>query len=571
VARILGISAHYHEAAAALVIDGKVVAALAEERLSRVKNDARLPFRAAHKCLELGQLRAQDLDEVVFYEDPFERLERVLVTSLRDYPRGAAGLPGIFRSQWGSRIWVLDLLAEGLGVSRRVVTHRRHHHCHAASAFFLSSFERAAVLTVDGVGEGMTTGLFLGEGNALTFEECLTFPHSLGLLYAAFTAYLGFEVNEGEHQVMGLSAFGKPRYLEKFARVVRSFPDGSFELVPEFFNFQGDASALYSSRLEGVFGPSRAYKREFGPFGEDGFEDPDSQRFADIAASLQATLERVLLGLCRRLRTKTESSHLCLAGGVALNALANARIFREAGFQDIFVQPAAGDAGGAMGAAILGSLEHGDPRPAPLDSAALGVPLDEHRAVELAEALGLLVEPCEDIAGAAVKQLQSGNIIAWAQGRSEWGPRALGQRSILCRADLPSLRTRLTDAIKKRETFRPFAPVTLESEAPRYFEYRKNSMTPFMTTVCQVRDPELALVTHVDGSARLQTVKEGNPLEPVLSQMSSKGNKPVLLNTSLNGSGEPLATTEGDVLGLFSRTNIDALFLERYLIRRPTR
>lgn len=575
-ARILGVSAHYHDAAAALVVDGRIVAALQEERVSRVKNDPRLPLRAARICLALGGLEAGDLDEVVFYEEPFMRLERVLTTSLRALPRGAFGLPSVLRRQWTSKIWVLDALAEGLGVERAKVTTRRHHDSHAASTFFSSPFEEAAILTVDGVGEATTTAIHHGQSGLIREMEHLEFPHSLGLLYAAFTSYLGFEVNEGEHQVMGLSAYGRPRYASEFARLLRTSKDGSFELDPQALDLRGDADALHGPLLVALLGSPRSYKRPFGPFENGAFVDAESQRYADIAASLQAALEAALLGLARRAKQITGATKLCLAGGVALNAVANRRLWDEAGYDDVFVQPAAGDAGGALGAAFLGALGRGDARPSPLAHVALGMPLEPAKAHAIGAEMGLRVSTCSEPANEIARRLARSEVVAWAQGRSEWGPRALGQRSILGRADSLAVKERIQHVVKRREGFRPFAPAVLESEAARFFDYRRNSMTPFMTTVCQVKSTDLATqtlagVTHVDGSARLQTVTPDGTFFELLTRLPDHGLPPVVLNTSLNGPGEPLATSEADVLAFFATADLDALVLDDLLFERTGR
>ena len=573
---ILGISAHYHDAAAALVVDGKIVAALQEERISRVKNDPRLPLAAARVCLELAGLHPADLDEVVFYEEPFSRLERVLTASLRALPRGALGLSSVLRRQWASKLWVLDALAEGLEVPRARVTTRRHHQSHAASAFLPSPFPEAAILTVDGVGEATTTAIHHGRGTVIEELEHLEFPHSLGLLYAAFTSYLGFEVNEGEHQVMGLSAYGRPRYRGELGRILRVSADGTFELDPTALDLRGDADALHGPLLVALLGPPRRYKQPFGSFHNGAFQDADSQRYADVAASLQAALEEALLGLARRAKRATGASYLCLAGGVALNAVANRRLWQEAGFDDLFVQPAAGDAGGALGAALLGALDRGDPRPSALEHVALGRPLVPARAHAIGAEMGLRVTTPEDPVDEVARRLAQSQVVAWAQGRCEWGPRALGQRSILGRADSASVKDRIQHVVKRREGFRPFAPAVLESHASRFFDYRPGSMTPFMTTVCQVKTSDAAAraltgVTHVDGSARVQTVKAGGSFFELLTRLPQHGLEPVLLNTSLNGSGEPLATSEADVLGLFATSDLDALFLGELLFERSPR
>jgi len=564
-AAVLGISAHFHDAAAALVIDGKIVAAIQEERLSRIKHDAQLPIRAARACLALAGIEAGALDAVAFYESPYGKLERVLLSIVRAFPRSRGQFGRALASQLGDKIWVTDELSERLGVPRSRVRLGDHHASHAASAYLTSPYERAAVLTVDGVGEETTTAIWLGEGGTLRLVERLAFPHSLGLFYAAYTAWLGFAVNEGEYKVMGLSAFGSPRYEEEVGRTLRLEEDGSFHLDLSYFAHTHDAEQGYSSRLETLLGPRRAPGRPWD------LSAPEDQRYADVAASVQRLLERALLALARRARARTATDALCLAGGVALNAVANARLLAESGFARVFVHPAAGDAGGALGAALLVSRELGDPRPAAMTDAALGLAPDGAQALELAASLGFPAARVEDLAEEASACLLRGEVVGWVQGRFEWGPRALGQRSLLALPRDVQMRERINRVIKEREPFRPFAPATTVAAAPGLFEAAPNDMTPFMTTVCPVRPAARELLPaacHTDGSARVQTVAEGAALFPLLQALEAAGTAPVVLNTSLNLAGEPMVAGAVDALALFARRSIDALFIEDVLIRR---
>ncbi|PZR03958.1 MAG: carbamoyl transferase [Archangium gephyra] len=561
---ILGISANYHDAAAALVVDGQLVAAMQEERFSRVKNDASVPIAAARACLALAKLEAAALDEVVFYENPYRKLERVLLSSLRTFPRALRQFPRALASQLGGKLWVLDQLSSQLGVAREKVTHREHHASHAASAFFASPFERAAILTVDAVGEETSTALWLGEGNALTRKEHVAFPHSLGLLYSALTAYLGFEVNEGEYKVMGLAAFGKPRFRDEFARLISLRPDG-FELNLEYFDAHTNTDVGFSSKLEALLGPRRAPGT---PWLLDGNEL--DARCADIAATLQAVLEEALLALAARAKSVTGADALCLAGGVALNAVANARLFRDAGFSELFVQPAAGDAGGALGAALLAAAERGEPRTT-FTHAAWGTPVSGALAAELGNALGLQVTRVSSPVEAASELLLRGEVLAWVQGRFEWGPRALGQRSLLALPTPLAVKERINRVIKRREPFRPFAPMVLESHAREFFGAFAPRLTPFMTTVADVNVAHVAkleAVTHFDGTARLQTVRGDTLHGELLGSVGAQTGAPVLLNTSLNGQGEPIVATEADALAFLLAHPVDALLVDDALIRR---
>ncbi len=565
---VLGISAHYHDAAAALVVDGRVIAAIQEERLSRIKNDPGLPIAAALACLQFAGIDPAAVDALAFYEEPFAKLERVMVHLLRHLPRTWRLFPRALASQLGAKIWVLDHLSEATGVPRARVVTCEHHHSHAASAFLVSPFADAAVLVVDGVGEAHSTTLWHGHGGELRLLASVDFPHSLGLLYAGLTAWLGFPVNEGEYKVMGLAAWGRPHLRDEFAKIVTLHPDGAYELELGCFAHMSDAELGFGPGLERVLGPRRPPGKPWD------LEDPADRRYADVAATLQAVLEEALLGLARRAHGLTGSANLCLAGGVALNARANARLRREAGFDRVFVQPAAGDAGGALGAALLASQRLGDPRPPALLSAALGLPIDAARGHAVATELGLSVRRVDDPAAVTARLIAEDRIVAHARGRFEWGPRALGQRSLLARPRDPAIRERMNRIIKQREPFRPFAPAVLSEKTAEYFAAEADDMSPFMTTVAPVREAareRLAAVTHEDGSARLQTVEAARApeLHAVLTALAAAGEDPVALNTSLNGAGEPIVAGSEDALAFFLRHGVDALMLEDLLIERP--
>ncbi len=565
---VLGISAHYHDAAAALVVDGQVIAAIQEERLSRIKNDPGLPIAAALACLQFAGIDPQAVDALAFYEEPFAKLERVLVHLLRHLPRTWRLFPRALASQLGSKIWVLDHLSEATGIPRDRVHTCEHHHSHAASAFLVSPYDDAAVLVVDGVGEAHSTTLWHGQGGALRMLASVDFPHSLGLLYAGLTAWLGFPINEGEYKVMGLAAWGRPNLRDEFAKIVTLHPDGSYQLELGCFAHMSDAELGFGPGLERILGPRRPPGRPWN------LDDPADRRYADVAATLQCVLEDALLGLARRAKALTGSKHLCLAGGVALNARANARLRREAGFERMFVQPAAGDAGGALGAALIVSQRLGDPRPPALVSAALGLPIDAARGHAIARELGLSVRLLDDPATTTARLIAEDRIVAHARGRFEWGPRALGQRSLLARPRDRNIRERMNRLIKQREPFRPFAPAILSERTAEYFAADADDMSPFMTTVAPVlatKQDRLAAVTHEDGSARLQTVEAARApeLHAVLTALATTGEDPIALNTSLNGAGEPIVASSEDALAFFLRHNIDALILADLLIERP--
>lgn len=575
-AAVLGVSGTYHDAAAALIVDGELRCAVQEERLTRIKNDPSLPRQAMRACLAQAGLSAGDLDRVVFYEDPYSKLERVLTSTLGNFPRSLRQFPRALTAQLGSKVWVLDQLADELGLPRRKIHHVAHHQSHAASAFFASPFAEAAVLTVDGVGEQVSTALWHGKGAELTCLGELCYPHSLGLLYAALTAYLGFEVNEGEYKVMGLAAYGTPRFEAELRKVIHlddgggsgdGSGDGSFRLELSYFGYLADPDLGFGPKLEELLGPRRP------PYLAWDLEHSQADcRYADIAASLQRVTEDAMLGLARAARRRTGADALCLAGGVALNAVANARLLAESGFARVFVQPAAGDAGGALGAAILGALELGAPRPAPLTSCALGLEISGGRAAELARSLGLTVRTLDEPARRVAEMIEGGKILAFCAGRSEWGPRALGMRSILASPRDPEIREKLNRAVKRREPFRPFAPAVLAEASSHSFEDVDGELTATMTTVCKVRAGAagLAAVTHVDGTARVQTVtaRSSPALHAVLSELGQGGAPPIALNTSLNGAGEPICARELDAVAFLMSHPIDGLVVGEVLITR---
>lgn len=567
-AAVLGISCGYHDAAAALVVDGQVVAAMQEERFSRRKHDAGLPRHAVRACLAEAGLDAQALDAVVYHENPYARLERVLVSTLRAYPRSVWQFPRALAAQLGHKLWVLDAAADLLGLPRSRVEHREHHESHAASAFFTSPYERAAVLTVDGVGEETSTALWLGDGRRLECLGTTPFPHSLGLLYAAITAWLGFEVNEGEYKVMGLAAYGTPRYRDEFARLVTVRADGSFSLGLEYFAHFTDTELGFGPQLERLLGARRRPGRPWRCG-----EDPEDDRYADVAATLQAVTEEILLAMARELRRRTGCSALCLAGGVALNARANRRLQQESGFERVYVQPAASDAGAALGAALLGALDRGAPRAAPMTRVDLGRDITAGTAQGLAARLGVRHRPVDDVAATVGELVARDKIVALARGRFEWGPRALGFRSLLASPRDPAMRERINRVVKQREPFRPLAPAMLAAAAETWFVSPPDDMTPFMTTVVPVRAErahELGAVRHLDGTARLQTVTEASAptLAAILADVERRTGVPAVLNTSLNGPGEPIVATAEDAVAFFLAHPVDAMVVGDVLLER---
>jgi carbamoyltransferase len=565
---ILGISAHYHDSAAALLVDGAPVGAVQEERLSRRKNDAAFPLLAIEWCLDQAGLGPKDLDAVVFYERPMLKFDRILTSALRAFPRSWRAFPKAMKNALGEKVWVRGLISAHLGVPGHKVMFTRHHQSHAAAAFLTAPTRRAAILTVDGVGEWATMSLGHGERRAdgtttISLERELRFPHSLGLLYSTFTAFLGFEVNEGEYKVMGLASYGRPSLTAQVRKLIRRTPDGAFTLDLSYFEFQTTAERSYASRFLDLFGPPRR------PYEPIDLQSPDGRRYADIAASIQRVLEDILVDVASALQRETGLDDLCMGGGVALNGVANARILAEAGFANLFIPPAPGDAGCALGAALYADrIYFGGPDVDFPDHPFWGPLVDDQPMAQWATEDRQAVETLDDPAfiEKIAEDLAAGRVVGWMDGGLELGPRALGHRSILAAPHSAAMRDRLNLDIKFREEFRPFAPVVPIEAAARYFDLPPGGLrlARFMSGVFPVRPEwraQLAAVTHVDGSARVQVLEaEMAPrLHALLQAYGRRTGVPVLLNTSFNLSGEPIVNRAVEGYTAFRRSGIDVL------------
>jgi carbamoyltransferase len=592
---ILGISCYFHDAAAALLQDGRLVAAAEEERFSRIKHDFGFPERAIRFCLERGNLAGADLDFVAFFEKPFIKFERILQTALGTVPRSQTVFRKAMTAWMLDKLWVKNRIRDAVGVDPSRILFAEHHESHAASAFFCSPFDHAAILTVDGVGEWATATTGRGQGTSLTLESEIRFPHSLGLLYSAFTAFLGFEVNEGEYKVMGMAPYGAPRYQDKVWKLVEAGEDGAFALNLDYFSFHHSAERTYTSRFEQLFGAARSpetpfftersgYPSYFGPKPANWVQlAADNQHYADIAASIQAVTEEILLRMVRHACERAQTTKLCMAGGVALNSVANGRILRETAVTDLYVQPAAGDSGAALGAALF--VAHhvlGHPRRFVMDHAYWGADLDQDRIRSTATTSGLRHVTCADDAeliDRTVDLLTNGGVIGWAQGRFEWGPRALGNRSILADPRRTEMKDIVNTKIKFREPYRPFAPSVIEERAAEFFDLpdcSRHYAARFMllvTPVLQHRQSRIPAVTHVDGSARLQTVVQStNPrYHSLIQTFGEASGVPVVLNTSFNLRGEPIVNTPEEALSTFSRSEMDALVLDRTILYKDSK
>ncbi|CUJ69284.1 Predicted carbamoyl transferase%2C NodU family [Achromobacter sp. 2789STDY5608633] len=563
---ILGISAYFHDSAAAVLVDGQIVAAAQEERFSRVKHDPAFPAAAARACLRHAGLDPSDVDQVVFYEKPFLRFERLLETCLNVLPSGLRTQAQILPTWFSDKLFMRRRLERDLHSSLGPaewgsrLRFSEHHLSHAASAFYPSPYSSAAVVTLDGVGEWSTTAIYQGQGELLTPLQEIRFPHSLGLLYSTATAFLGFRVNSGEYKVMGMAAYGKPKHLDAILRFMLTLNrDGSYWLNPRFFSYT-HSMCMYSSAFGELFGlkPRPA-------------EAPLEQGHYDLAASIQAALELAALGVCRQAFALTGEDRLCLAGGVALNCVMNARVRAEGPFREVWVQPAAGDAGGAMGAALAYWHATGDiERPRwRQTSAALGLEYGERSTVATLDQHGakyVLLDP-EDLSVAVAKALADDAVVGWHQGRSEFGPRALGSRSILANPRAAGVQDRLNRRVKSRESFRPFAPVL---RCERLADTLGTAWRdPFMVfTQTGLGGMALGAAAHVDGSSRAQTIQaEDDPLLwHVLERFESLTGCPALVNTSFNVRGEPMVESPEDALRCFMHTDMDALVIGRALL-----
>jgi carbamoyltransferase len=590
---ILGISCYFHDAAAALLRDGQLIAAAEEERFTRKKHDYEFPRHAIDFCLRVGGIRAADLDYVAFFEKPLLKFERLLLSSMQTFPQSHAVFREAMITWLGDKLWIKHLIEKSLGVPPAKILFSEHHLSHAASAFFCSPFNEAAILTVDGVGEWTTASLGIARDTDITLLKEIRFPHSVGLLYSAFTAFLGFEVNEGEYKVMGMAPFGTPRYVDEVHKLIRLGNDGSFELNMEYFSFHYSADQTFNSKFEQLFGaprdpkalfftPASGYPSYFGEKPGNVAElGKQNQHYADIAASIQAVTEEIMLRIAQQAYKETGQKKLCMAGGVALNSVANGKILRQTPFEEIYIQPAAGDGGGAVGAALYAyHTILGKPRGFVMEHAYWG---EEHGPDEIETFLkenGIRYQRLEDedkLIERVVDRLQQGKVIGWCQGRFEWGPRALGHRSILADPRRAEMKDLVNVKIKFREPFRPFAPSVLAERVEDYFalpDAQKHFPARFMLYVVDVKEEKrniIPAITHVDGTGRLQTVRrEQSPkYYRLIESFGQATGVPVVLNTSFNLKGEPIVNTPKEAFHTFAESGMDVLVLGNYVIEKP--
>jgi len=581
---ILGISAFYHDSAACLVRDGEIVAAAQEERFTRKKHDAAFPKKAVEYCLQEADIRTEDLDYVGFYDKPFAKFERILETYLSIAPKGLGQFLSAMPIWLKEKIWTRSNIRKKLEYYGPVLF-SEHHESHAASAFYPSPFKEAAILTMDGVGEWATTSLAVGRGNKIELIKELRFPHSLGLLYSAFTYYLGFKVNSGEYKVMGLAPYGKPEYKKIILdHLIDLKEDGSFRMNQEYFDYLGGRT-MTNSRFENLFG---------GPVRKS--ETSLTQKEMNIAASLQEVTEEIMLRMSRYVRSLTGMKNLCLAGGVALNCVGNGKILKEKIFDELWIQPAAGDAGGALGVAmciwhqVLENKRQVKKEDA-MKGAYLGPCFTDESIRGFLEGRGVSYRQLtnDELTRTVASHVKEGKVVGWFQGRMEFGPRALGGRSIIGDARSPKMQLVMNLKIKYRESFRPFAPSVLGEKASDWFDI--NSMSPYMLLVAAVREDkrvdileeqkklfgidllniprsQIPAITHVDYSARIQTVhKETNSrYYDLIKEFDKETGCPVIINTSFNVRGEPIVCRLEEAYLCFMRTEMDTLVLENFIL-----
>ena len=569
-----------------------LLAAAEEERFSRVKHDYGFPRNAIQFCLDQAGLEGRDLDYVVFFEKPFRKFDRILMTTLQTYPQSWRVFRESMISWMIDKLWVGTTLQSELGINKGKVLSCEHHLSHAASAYLCSPFDEAAILTVDGVGEWATSSYGVGRGNDIRLSKQMEFPHSIGLLYSAFTAFLGFEVNEGEYKVMGMAPYGVARYVDKVWKLVRPNPDGSFSLDMEYFCFHYSTKRTYSQKFVALFGEPRppalqfftkesGFPKYFGaPPGNYNELCDLNQHYADIAASIQRVTEELLLGMAIHLYRETGLKQLCIAGGVGLNSVANTRILKESGFEQLYIQPAAGDSGGALGAALWAyNCLLGKPRTFTMLHACWG---RNNSDAEISDFLRQNDIPFrhfendDQLLDCVVERLIRGEVIGWSQGRFEWGPRALGNRSILADPRNADMKDIVNAKIKFREPYRPFAPSVLAECAEKYFDLPQaecHHPARHMLYVVPVRETyrsSLPAITHVDGTGRLQTVfRDQSPLYyRLIERFGQATGVPAVLNTSFNLKGQPIVNTPAQAFDTFSKCEMDNLVMEHFLVEK---
>ncbi|MDP8248262.1 MAG: carbamoyltransferase [Candidatus Tritonobacter lacicola] len=579
---IFGISCFYHDAAAALCVDGKIVAAAEEERFTRKKHDFSFPINSIDFCLDFAGLKISDIDYIVFYEKPFVKMERLLFTYISTFPRSFKSFLAAMPVWMKEKMHIPSIIQKETGFEGPVL-YTDHHISHAASSFLCSPFEEAAIYTVDGVGEWNTATYGIGKGNEIEILREINFPHSLGLLYSAFTSYLGFRVNNGEYKVMGMAPYGRPKYVDEVRQLIDIKDDGSFKLDMDYFAYHYKLENL-TKKFTDLFGPPREPEAVF--FNYITHPDKDhpewdeelarvNQRYADIARSIQEVTEEVMLKTAGFLHKETGMDYLCMAGGVALNCVANGKVLRQTPFKNIWIQPAAGDSGAAIGAALyVHNTVLGNPRTYIMNNAYLGPSYSEESIKKWLdeECIPYTEYSAKELPAAVAKLIADENVVGFYHGRMEFGPRALGARSILADPRKPEMKDVLNEKIKKREQFRPFAPAVLVEKVNDYFDIGADE-APYMLLVGEVRPDKrkvIPAVTHADNTARPQTVRrEVNPrYYDIIAEFEKLTGVAVIINTSFNVRGEPIVLTPQQAYNCFATTDMDYVVLERFIVSK---
>jgi len=587
---VLGISAYFHDASAALFKNGQLIAAIEEEKLSRIKHDYSFPENAIDFCLKEANILSNELDYVVFYEKPFIKFERIIKTAIWGFPKTFKLFQESMRGWLFDKLWISTTIQSKLNVSRDKIVFSNHHLSHAASSYYCSPFNKAAIVTFDGVGEWATTTISEGNDNEITMEKEIRFPHSLGLIYSVFTAFLGFEINEGEYKVMGMAPYGKPIYIDKVKKIISSNSDGSFSVNTDYISYHYSTKNSYSQKFVKLFGeprePDKLFFTEMTKY-PDYFGDKPSnykqqeeanQYYADIAASIQKVTEELVINLLTQIPAKEYDYNLCIAGGVALNSVINGIIKKKTDFKNIYIQPSAGDGGGAIGGALSFIIDgQKNKRNFIMNHAFWGPEFfdkDIRNAIDKYDFEYTYFENKSQLQDQIVKDLVNNKVIGLFQNKMEWGPRALGNRSIIANPTNEKMKDIVNSKIKFREPYRPFAPSVLEDKISTIFEEPENqevNPNDFMLNVVKVKKEyinKIPAVSHL-GTARVQSVRKSNKdYYNLIKKFENKTNIPVILNTSFNVKGEPIVCSPSDALNTFSISGLDNLALGNYYLSK---
>ena len=587
---VLGISAYFHDAAAAIFKNGKLIAAIEEEKLSRVKHDYNFPENAIQFCLKEAKIQSSDLNYVVFYEKPFIKFERIIKTVIWSFPKTFNLFQESMKNWLFDKLWVRNVIQNSLDIPKEKIVFSNHHLSHAASSFYCSPFNKAAIVTFDGVGEWATTTFSEGNKNTIKMKKEIKFPHSIGLIYSVFTSFLGFEINEGEYKVMGMAPYGTPKYTDKVRKIINSNQDGSFYVNPKYISYHYSTKNSYSKKFLSLFGKPRqsdnlfftnktGYPKYFGNKPKDYKHQMQSnQYYADIAASIQKVTEEIIISLINKIPAKEYDFNLCMAGGVALNSVINGMITDKTKFKNVYIQPSAGDGGGALGAALTFMIDSKlTNRNFIMDHAFWG---PEFSDAEIKKVLiqsnfkYTYYENKEDIQNIIVKDIVENKVIGLFQNKMEWGPRALGNRSIIANPTLVEMKDIVNSKIKFREPYRPFAPSVMEDKIEDIFitKYEKNvNPNDFMLNVIKVKSEyinKIPAVSHM-GTARIQSVRKQNKdYYNLIKKFYNITGIPLLLNTSFNIKGEPIVCSPADALNTFSKSGLDKLALGNYYLTK---